>query len=97
MKEICYETRTRTIKNRQPWYNETVHSARRKSHHAERKWHHSQSETDQADCETARNNVCTSILEAKWQYYADKKNVNTKMVFQTVNFLLNNYEKPLPA
>ena len=90
------ETRTRTVKNRQPWYNETVHSARRKRHRAERKWRHSQCETDSADFETARNKVCTSILEAKQQYYANKlANANTKMVFQTVNSLLNNQEKNL--
>ena len=42
--------------------------------------------------------MCTSILEAKQQYYANKlANANTKMVFQTVNSLLNNQEKPLPA
>ena len=92
------ETSTRTVKNRQPWYNETVHSARRKRHRAERKWRHSQSEIDRADFETARNKVCTSILEAKQQYYANKlANANTKMVFQTVTSLLNNQEKPLPA
>ena len=42
--------------------------------------------------------MCTSILEAKQQYYANKlANANIKMVFQTVNSLLNNQEKPLPA
>ncbi|XP_072028462.1 uncharacterized protein [Amphiura filiformis] len=92
------ETRTRTIRNRQPWYNQTIHTARQDRHRVERKWRKSRSESDSQKYVTARNNVTKRIVEAKQFYYSDKlSGANTKTVFQTVNSLLNSKVKPLPV
>ncbi len=92
------ETRARTQRNQQPWYDEDVHSVRRLRRRAERKWRHTQLETDREEFAAANRLVNQSIIKAKKCYYSDKlADANNKTVFKVVNSMLNNQDKSLPS
>ncbi len=96
--QVPATTRTRIVRNRQPWYNDKVHVARQERHRAERKWRHTRLDSDHHDYAASVRNVNKSIIEAKRTYYAEKlADSNNKSVFQVVNSLLNNQANSLPA
>lgn len=90
-------TRTRIVKNRMPYYNDSIHTARRERRRAERKWRKSNSELD---CElylNAKRNVNNLIMSAKQAFFKDKlSSCSTKDVYRTINSLLNKNVQHLP-
>ena len=61
-------TRTRLVKSRMPWYNETIHLARQHRRQAERKWRKSRSADDRELYLTAKNHVNDLTIKAKRNY-----------------------------
>ena len=58
-------TRTRLVKSRMPWYNETIHLARQHHRQAERKWRKSRLADDREHYLTAKNHVNDLTIKAK--------------------------------
>ncbi|XP_072025269.1 uncharacterized protein [Amphiura filiformis] len=84
-------TRSRSIRCRMPWYNNSVHQSRQERRRKERKWRKSRSENDRLEFTEANKNVKTNITIAKKDYFGTKlHNASTKEVFQVMNQLLNN-------
>ena len=90
------EIRSRQVRIRMPWYNDDVHSACRVRRRAERKCR--KSDEDRLSYVIANKDVISQITKAKQSFFTEKLIcANNKTVFQTVNRLLNNESKPLPA
>ena len=63
-----------------------------------RKWRKSRSDEDRLSYVIANKDVISQITKAKQSFFTEKlTGANNKTVFQTVNRLLNNESKPLPA
>ena len=90
-------TRTRLIKTRMPWYNESIHLARRKRRQAECKWRKFRSADDHELYLTAKRNVTDLTITAKEAFFKDKiSSCNSKDVYQIINSLLNRNVHHLP-
>ena len=57
--------KTRPVKNRVPWYNDSIHVARRERSRVERKWRKSRSVRE-------KKCVCELIQTAKENYFKEK-------------------------
>ena len=83
-------TRTRTIKSRMPWYNDTIHMARRNRRQAERKWRKTRSVDDRELYLAAERNVRDLTISAKEAYFKDKlSSCNSKDVYRIIGTFLN--------
>ena len=93
--EICS---TRNYRLRQPWYDNTIHEARRERRKYERKWTKSRLECDHLLYAEQRNSVNDLIDKAKQDYFKGVfDQADTKTVFKEVNSLLNRNTTTLPA
>ncbi len=89
---------TRSPRLHQPWYNNTIHEARRKRRKSERKWRKSRREADHQAYAVQREHVNSLICEAKQEYYKNElAQADTKTVFNKVDTLLNRKTKTLPS
>ncbi|XP_072050376.1 uncharacterized protein [Amphiura filiformis] len=91
-------TKFRTVRPRMPWYNETIHEARRVRRRLENKWNKSKSIVDKeifVDQKVLVNNL---ITKAKSEYFHDKLfSACNKDQFSILNSLLNASSKVLPT
>ncbi|XP_072042751.1 uncharacterized protein [Amphiura filiformis] len=96
--EVCpLVTKTRTIKPRLPWYNDTIHQARNIRRRLERRWKKSRSEADETAFKDQKDHVCRLITNAKIDYFTNKcTNASVKEMYNTINVLLNKTHKVLP-
>ena len=60
-------TRTRLVKTRMPYYNDSIHDARRERRRAERKWRKTRSELDRELYLIERRNVNDLTMSAELQ------------------------------
>ncbi|XP_072039764.1 uncharacterized protein [Amphiura filiformis] len=91
-------TRRYTIRPRMPWYNDTIHEARRDRRRLENKWRKSRLNTDKDRYIVQKDIVEDLIVKAKSSYFHDKLfTANSKQQFATLNSLLNNNTKLLPV
>ncbi|XP_072046572.1 uncharacterized protein [Amphiura filiformis] len=89
---------TRSTRLHQPWYNNSIHEARRVRRKHERKWRKSRLEVDHQLYVVQREQVNSLICVAKQEYYKNElAQADTKTVFKKVNTLLNRSTKALPA
>ncbi|XP_072025193.1 uncharacterized protein [Amphiura filiformis] len=92
------ESKSRTIRPRYPWYNNSINDQRRLRRKYERRWRKSYSPEDKKMYVNQKTLVNQLIDMAKTEYYKVKLNAsNIKGVFQTVNTLLNKNIKRLPT
>ena len=96
--EVCpLVTKTRTVRSKLPWYNETIHEARRKRRRLERKWKKTRAEADETAFITQKDHVSRLITSAKIEYFTNKcTNATMKDMYSTINFLLNRSPSKLP-
>ena len=81
-----------------PWYSDAIHEARRLRRRLENKWRKSRLDTDKNKYLEQKQVVQDLICEAKGVYYHDKLfSADSKQQFRTLNTLLNNTAKLLPA
>ena len=89
--------RTRTIRRKPLWFNDTVEEARRVRRRRERKFRKTKSEADQIAYFDAQKNVSTIIDNAKCEYYQNKlANTSNSNAKETVNELLHKNISKLP-
>ena len=80
-----------------PWYNDTIHMARRNRRQAECKWHKTCSVDDRELYLAAKRNVCDLTISAKEAYFKDKlSSCNSKDVYGIIGTLLNKNVQHLP-
>ncbi|XP_072018281.1 uncharacterized protein [Amphiura filiformis] len=92
------ESKSRTIRPRYPWYNDSINDQRRLRRKYERRWRKSLSPEEKKMYVNQKTLVNQLIEMAKTEYYKVKLNAsNIKGVFQTVNTLLNKNIKRLPT
>ena len=97
-KHAPVRTNLRTCRIRQPWYNNDIHEARRKRRKYERWWRKSNLEAHRQLYVDQRKLVNDMLDKAKQDFYKGKLDgADTKVVFKTVNNLLNKNTKILPA
>ena len=90
-------TLTRLVKNRMPYYNDSIHDARRERRRAERKWRKTRSELDRELYLIERRNVNDLTMSAKQAFFKDKLSTcSAKDVYRTINSLLNKNVQHLP-
>ncbi|XP_072022765.1 uncharacterized protein [Amphiura filiformis] len=90
-------TRTRLVKNRMPYYTDSIHTARRERRRAERKWRKSGSELDRELYLIENRKVNELTMSAKQAFFKDKLSTcSTKDVYRTINSLLNKHVQQLP-
>ena len=89
--------KTRPVKNRMPWFNDSIHTARRERRRAERKWRKSRSDQDRELYMKEKRYVCELTETAKESYFKDKlASCSSKDVYRTINSLLNKKSNHLP-
>ena len=87
----------RTIRPRKPWYNNTVHEARRVRRRLENKWKKRKAVSDKDSYLEQKVLVDGMITKAKSEYFQDKLfSANSKEQFKVLNSLLNTGTKILP-
>ncbi len=90
-------TRTRLVKNRMPWYNESIHLARQDRRRAERKWRKSRSNSDRDQYLSAKKHVKNLTVVTKQTYFKERlSDCNAKDMYRTLNSLLNKDTQHLP-
>ncbi|XP_072021334.1 uncharacterized protein [Amphiura filiformis] len=90
-------TKSRRIRHRPAWYDESVDNARKQRRRSERKWRKSRSDANREEYLVSKQVVNDAIRAAKTVHYSDKlNNCSVKDMFKTVNELLNNTNKALP-
>jgi hypothetical protein len=83
-------TRTRSMKHRPKWYNNTIDDARRERRRCERKYRKSRTENDKRIFMTAKLAVTKTLVDAKSVYYKDRLNSCTsKEMHRTLAELMN--------
>ena len=91
-------TRLYVTRPRMPWYSDAIHEARRLRRRLENNWRKSRLDTDKNKYLEQKQVVQDLICEAKRVYYHDKLfSEDSKQQFRTLNTLLNNTAKLLPA
>ena len=89
--------KTRPVKNRVPWYNDSIHVARRDRRRVERKWRKSRSDQDRELYLREKKYVCELIQTAKENYFKEKlASCSDKDVYRIINSLLNKNMQHLP-
>jgi hypothetical protein len=89
---------TRSTRLHHPWYNNSIHEARRVRRKHERKWRKSRLEVDHQLYAVQREHVNSLICVAKQEYYKNElAQADTKTVFKKVDSLLNRNTKTLPG
>ncbi len=91
--------KTRPVRMRQPWYNSSIHEARRIRRKREKKWRKTRLEVHHQEYIEQNKNVSNLIDEAKKLYILEKLECasDSKTVFMIVDGLLNTSSKVLPA
>ena len=84
------ETKSKPVKPRMPWLDESTFVARRERRRMERKWRKSRRDSDRRLFIKANNHVCDVIQSAKEDYFKEKLSTSTvKDVFAVIQVLLN--------
>ena len=96
--EVCpLVTKTRTVKPKLPWYNQTIHEERRIRRRLERRWKKTRTESDETAFIAQKDYVTRLITNAKIDYFTNKCNSSTpKTMYNTINVLLNKNSSTLP-
>ena len=90
-------TKSRPLKLRRPWFNESVLAARQHRRKAERKWRKTRSDSDRTLYKEANKNVCHIIDTAKEDFLKDKLgSCSVKEVYEIIHSLLNKRLNQLP-
>ena len=91
------ETKSKPVKPRMPWFDESTSVARRERRRTERKWRKTRLDSDRRLFIKANNHVCDVVQSAKEDYFKEKLSTSTvKDVFATIQFLLNRKTNHLP-
>ena len=91
------ETKSRPLKLRMPWFNESTLVARQHRRKAERKWRKTRLDSDRKLFVEANENVCQVINVAKENFLKEKLGSCTvKEVYHIVHSLLNKKSSHLP-
>ena len=92
------ESKTKLVKPRMPWLNESTLLARQERRRMERKWRKTRLDSDRRLFIKANAHVCDVIQSAKEEYFKEKLRTSTvKDVFAIIQFLLNRKTDHLPT
>ena len=70
--EVCpLVTKTRTVKPKLPWYNQTIHEERRIRRRVERRWKKTRTESDETAFIAQKDYVTRLITNAKIDYFTE--------------------------
>ncbi len=90
-------TRVCSVRPRMPWYNQTIHEARRVRRRWENTWRKSRLDADKQIFLEKKAEVDCLINQSKSDYFKDKLfNADSKKQFNILNTLLNYSSKLLP-
>ena len=92
-KHAPIKTKLKTARPITPWYNEEIRKAKAERRKAERKWRTTKLTVHHQIFKELKNQVCYLIDKSKQQHYSEsicEHQGNQKVLFKTVNILLNN-------